>query len=54
MNKGDLEFYPNGDYQIFYGDVYWSSLEAKKKMIRILPLDYQELIFALPFVNCLR
>jgi len=41
IGEGDLEFYPNGDYQVFYGDVYWSSLEAKKKMIRILPLDYQ-------------
>ena len=41
IGHGDLEFYPNGDYQIFNGDLFWSSLEAKKKIIRILPLDYQ-------------
>lgn len=40
IGRGDLEFYPSGDYQIFNGDLYWSSLEAKKKIIRILPLDY--------------
>ncbi|MCX6226688.1 MAG: carboxypeptidase-like regulatory domain-containing protein [Bacteroidia bacterium] len=41
IGKGDLEFYPSGDYQIFNGDLLWASLEAKKKIIKILPLDYQ-------------
>jgi len=41
IGKGALEFYPNGDYQIFNGNLYWSLLDAKQKIINILPLDYQ-------------
>ncbi len=41
IGKGELEFYPNGDYQIFNGDLLWSSLESMKKIIQSLPMNFQ-------------
>lgn len=41
IGTGELEFYPNGDYQIFNGDLLWSSLESMKKIIQSLPMNFQ-------------
>ncbi len=40
IGKGEIEFYSEGDYQVYGGDLLWASLDAKKKVIGMLPMDY--------------
>lgn len=41
IGKGILEFNSQGTYQIYNGDLTWGALDSKKKIINLLPLDYQ-------------
>jgi hypothetical protein len=40
IGNGELEFYSEGDSQIYDGDLLWGSLDAKKKIISMLPMDF--------------
>ncbi len=41
IGKGILEFNSQGTYQIYNSDLTWGALDSKKKIINLLPLDYQ-------------
>lgn len=44
IGNGKLVFNKDGLYQIFDGDLIWGSLDTAKKLIKLLPLDYQPII----------
>jgi|GEM_PF-2120304 len=41
IGKGQLVFDQSGNYQIFNSDLIWGVLDSPKKLIRLLPMDYQ-------------
>lgn len=44
IGNGELVFGKDGSYQIFDGDLIWGSLDSAKKLIKLLPLDYQPIV----------
>jgi hypothetical protein len=41
IGNGQIHFRPDGDYQVYNSDLHWTSLDSQKKMIKLLPLNYQ-------------
>jgi len=41
IGNGQIYFRKDGDYQVFNSDLHWTSLDSQKKMIKLLPLNYQ-------------
>jgi hypothetical protein len=41
IGDGQIHFRKDGDYQVYNSDLHWTSLDSQKKIIKLLPLNYQ-------------